>query len=86
MNAHFYAVLQQEDTRYNIYFPDLPGLFSCADTIEEAIYMAQDALEGHLLIMEDDQDTVPQPSNYQTLSKHLQDHEQLQLIPAHTRT
>ncbi|UXR69477.1 type II toxin-antitoxin system HicB family antitoxin [Staphylococcus sp. IVB6246] len=84
MTYHFYAVLQKEGTAYNIYFPDLPGIFTYANNIEDALDMAQDALEGHLLVMEDDHDTIPKPSDFQTLSVQCQSHEQLQLIPAHT--
>lgn len=35
--------------------------------MDEALHMAQDALEGHLIVMEDDQDAIPSPSNPFTL-------------------
>ncbi|WP_245392828.1 type II toxin-antitoxin system HicB family antitoxin [Staphylococcus coagulans] len=39
--------------------------------------MAQDALEGHLLMMEDDGDELPKPSEFKELVNNLEDNEQL---------
>ena len=85
MKYHFYAVLQQEDDYYNVYFPDLPGAITFGESIEDAVYMANDALEGHLLVMEDDNDNIPAPSNYRELSAKLMDNEQLQLVSVDTK-
>ena len=46
----YYARLSYKDEGPNMYswgvtFPDLPGCLTCADTREEAIYWAKDALE-----------------------------------------
>lgn len=85
MKYHFYAVLQKEGLFYNVYFPDLPGALTFGEDIEEAVYMAKDALEGHLLVMEDDNDDIPSPTDYRTLAVKLKDNEQLQLVTADTR-
>ena len=50
-----------------ITFPDLPGCVSCADSIEEALFMASDALGMHLAGMEDDNDPLPTPSDIPVL-------------------
>ena len=47
---------------YCITFPDLPGIVTEGDTLEEAFSMARDALELHLWGMEDDGDPIPEPS------------------------
>jgi predicted RNase H-like HicB family nuclease len=38
----------QEEGGYHVYAPDLPGLHSQGDTLEEATATAQEALELHL--------------------------------------
>lgn len=85
MKYHFYAVLQQEEDSYNVYFPDLPGAITCGDDIEDAVFMAQDALEGHLLVMEDDNDEIPKPSEYKELVSNIDANEQLQLVTVDTK-
>lgn len=57
------AIFQYEDDGISIFFPDLPGCFSCANTDEEALYMAKDALGLHLCCLEDDGDAIPVPTN-----------------------
>lgn len=47
---------------YCITFPDLPGIVTEGDTVEEAYAMAKEALELHLWGMEDDNDTIPEPT------------------------
>ncbi|UXS22602.1 type II toxin-antitoxin system HicB family antitoxin [Staphylococcus delphini] len=85
MKYHFYAVLQQEGKDYNVYFPDLPGAITFGNDIEDAVFMAQDALEGHLLVMEDDGDDIPEPSEYKKLVNNLEVNEQLQLVTVDTK-
>ncbi|MEN6390929.1 MAG: type II toxin-antitoxin system HicB family antitoxin [Syntrophomonas sp.] len=47
---------------YSVTFPDLPGIVTEGDTIEDALVMAKDALELHLYGMEKDQEEIPCPS------------------------
>ena len=58
----YYAVFDYEDGNYNVSFPDLPGCLTFGETMSEALRMAKDALEGHLLVMEDYKDDIPNPS------------------------
>lgn len=85
MKYHFYAVLQKESTDYNVYYPDLPGVVTFGRDIEDAVNMAQDALEGHLSVMEDEGEEIPKPSDYQELVNNLDKNEQLQLITVDTK-
>lgn len=84
MKYHYYAILEKEDENYNVRFPDLPGALTFGEDIEDAIYMAKDALEGHLLVMEDDGDYIPNATDFSELKPLLNDNEQLQLIVADT--
>lgn len=46
--------------------------------------MAVDVLGGYLLVMEDDNDTIPKPSNFHTLARDLERNQQLQLVTVDT--
>ena len=56
----FPAIFTQEDRGISIYFPDLPGCLPCADTMEEAVKNAKEALGLHLYGMEEDGDDIPE--------------------------
>jgi len=55
----FPAIFTYEEDGISIEFPDLPGCLSCADTTDEAIRMAKEALALHLYGMEEDNDKIP---------------------------
>lgn len=84
MKYYYYALLEKEENFYNVTFPDLQGAITFGDGIEEAVDMATDALGGHLLVMEDDNDTIPKPSDFHTLVTNLEPNQQLQLITVDT--
>jgi len=85
MKYHYYAVFEKDNNGdYNIYYPDLEGCLTCAKNIDEALYMSKDALEGHLLVLEDDKEKIKSPSSYQELSKDLKENEVLQLVSVDT--
>ena len=56
------AIFDYSDDAISISFPDLPGCFSCANSDQEAIKMANDALSLHLYSMEEDNDEIPEPT------------------------
>jgi predicted RNase H-like HicB family nuclease len=54
---YFYALVQKDaDSAFGVTFPDLPGCFSAADTEEELISNAVEALE---LWFEDQEEVAP---------------------------
>ena len=57
------AIFTYDDDGINIEFPDIQGCFSCAYTDEEALYMAEDVLGLCLLVLEEDKEEIPEPSN-----------------------
>lgn len=61
------AIFEKDENSYTVSFPDLPGCLTFGNSMAEALHMAQDALEGYLIVMEDDQDAIPSPSNPFTL-------------------
>ncbi|MCL1877582.1 MAG: type II toxin-antitoxin system HicB family antitoxin [Defluviitaleaceae bacterium] len=52
-----------ENGRYSVGFPDLPGCLTCGDDMPDAIYMAQDALCLWLYDMEQSCAPIPNPQN-----------------------
>ena len=62
------AIFDYADDGISIFFPDLPGCFSCANSDEEAIKMAKDALSLHLYSMEEDNDELPDPTPINKIS------------------
>ncbi|SRR5699024_6845756 len=56
------AIFYYEDDGISIEFPDLPGCISCADTDEEALYMAEDVLGLWMEGLETDKEEIPEPS------------------------
>ncbi|MBU2704113.1 putative RNase H-like HicB family nuclease [Sporomusaceae bacterium BoRhaA] len=59
----FPAIFEAGDEHgYCITFPDLPGIVTSGETIEESLAMAKEALELHLYGMEEDEDAIPEPT------------------------
>lgn len=63
----FPAVLYQEEKDVSIEFPDLPGCVPCADTVENAMQNAKEALGLHLFGMEQDNEPIPTPSRVEDI-------------------
>ena len=57
------AIFDYADDGISIEFPDLPGCFSCADTDEEALLMAEDVLGLYMENIEEEGEDIPEPSN-----------------------
>lgn len=65
----FPALFEQDSHGISIVFPDLPGCLPCADTMEEAFKNAKEALQLHLYGMEEDGETIPEPSKIENLPR-----------------
>lgn len=59
----FPAIFEVNEYGVAVEFPDLPGCLTCADTLEEALRNAKEAMELHLYSMEQDSELIPEPSN-----------------------
>lgn len=56
----FPAIFDYAEDGISIEFPDLPGCLPCADTVEEAVKNAKEALMLHLYGMEQDNEEIPE--------------------------
>ncbi len=58
-----YAVIIKRDgDGFSVFFPDVPGCFSCGDTYDEAFHNSRIALEEHLAALRDLGKPIPQPT------------------------
>ena len=53
----------EKDGGYSVDFPDIPGCYTCGDSLEDAIYMAEDVLALMLHGYEQEKRAIPIPSN-----------------------
>jgi len=59
-----YAVIVEEgETSYGAYVPDLPGCVAVGETKEEVLRLIQEAIEFHIEGMREDGQDVPEPSS-----------------------
>lgn len=73
---------KEDDGGYSIHFNDLENCFTCADTLEEGIEMAEDALALVLYGYEKDGKEIPAASNISDIS--LQENQFVNYIKADT--
>ena len=65
---YIYPALFTKDTDgISVEFPDLPGCLTCGSTVEEAMWMAKDALPLHIYGLEEDGDPIPKPSDFESI-------------------
>ena len=60
----FPAILFQDEDEIGVRFPDLPGCVTSGDDTDDAIVQAKEALEGHLLTIEDIGESIPVPTPF----------------------
>ena len=68
-----YPVIIHKDrgSDYGVTVPDLPGCFSAGETLEEALSNAEEAILTHVEGLLVDDDTVPSPTDIETLRRKL---------------
>ena len=59
MKYVYAAVFNPEGEGYNVHFPDLPGCHTCGDSLEDAVYMVNDALCMWLYHLEEKKTEIP---------------------------
>lgn len=77
----FPAVFEQAGNGIAVEFPDLPGCLPCAETADDAIKNAKEAMMLHLYGMEEDGEEIPEPTPFQEIK--LRPHQSIVLIEAY---
>ena len=52
----------ESDSDFGISCPDFPGCISAGSTLDEALAMGSEALEGHIGLMADGGEAIPEPT------------------------
>jgi predicted RNase H-like HicB family nuclease len=61
--ARTYAVVfERSTTGYGAWVPDLPGCVTVGDTLEETERNIREAIEGHLEVMREHGESIPEPT------------------------
>jgi len=64
-------VPEEDGSDYSVYFPDVPGCFTCGETLEEATFMAEDVLR---LVLQDkaaERKEIPVPSGLEDVKRKV---------------
>lgn len=67
--VHYPAIIERADNGFSVFFPDLPGCVSAGATMQEAALGAEEALSGHLAIMAQYGDPIPEPSSIDAIAR-----------------
>ena len=60
---------KEKNSDYGVSFPDFPGCITAGSSLEEARKMAVEALSLHISGLEEDGETIPEPSSLDDLQK-----------------
>ena len=68
MSKYVYcALLEPEEGKFNVSFPDLEDCYTCGDDLQDALKMAHDALASYLTWQEDHHRDIPEATNPQKI-------------------
>jgi predicted RNase H-like HicB family nuclease len=71
MTIDYVAIIHKDrDSDFGISFPDFPGCITAGRTLEEAKDLAREALTGHIAVMRDGGDPVPNPSTLDAVMRN----------------
>lgn len=66
---YFAAFVPEEENGYSVYFPDIEGCYTSGETLEDAMFMAEDVLALVLQDMAANRRTIPAPSTLEKVKK-----------------
>lgn len=73
MNKYIYpAIFTKEENGYSVLFPDIDGCYTCGNSLEDAMDMAEDALALVLYQYETERKAIPTPSDYSSIQTDKQ--------------
>jgi predicted RNase H-like HicB family nuclease len=64
---HYMVIIEQGETSFGAYVPDLPGCIATGETEQEVLELIQEAIEFHLEGLKDEGLKAPLPHSYSKL-------------------
>jgi predicted RNase H-like HicB family nuclease len=58
------VVFERSEDGYGAYVPDLPGCVTVGDTLAEAEANIREAIAGHIAVMKEYGEAIPQPTTF----------------------
>jgi predicted RNase H-like HicB family nuclease len=58
------VILEQGNSSFGVYVPDLPGCIAAAETKEEALQLIAEAIEIHLEDLRERGEEIPKPHSF----------------------
>jgi predicted RNase H-like HicB family nuclease len=62
MRYYIGLIHKDADSDFGVSFPDFPGCVSAGETLDEAVAMGREALEGHVAVMAEGGEAIPEPT------------------------
>jgi predicted RNase H-like HicB family nuclease len=85
MKYAYAAIFTEEDGQILVSVPDLPGTYTFGESIADALYMAQDAMEMWLCDAENNKEAIPAPSALAEIAKQCKGVKSfVSMVPADT--
>ena len=67
MRYYIGIIHKDADSDFGISFPDFPGCVSAGGTLDETLAMGREALAGHIALLADEGEAIPEPSAMETV-------------------
>jgi len=67
MRYYIGIIHKDDDSDFGISFPDFLGCISAGSTLDEALAMGREALAGHIALMVDEGEAIPEPSSLEAV-------------------
>lgn len=80
MTAYLALLRKDPDSDYSIDFPDFPGCVTAGETLEEARGMAAEALAGHVGLLVEDGEPIPEPSSLDSVMSDPENHDAIAFL------
>lgn len=65
--------VEERGTVYTVEIPDIPGCITEGESIQGAMAMGREALAGCILALKQEQEAIPEPSNYKDITTQSPD-------------
>ena len=65
----YIALISLNTPKFDVVFPDFDGLVSQGDTYDDAVRMAHEALFGHVEVMQESGEHIPEPKSISDIKK-----------------